>query len=167
MFFRQNSCIKAPIKLKLCVLPIQWSRFLIQTSGVEQLMYISPKAPYPLIALAVYICPLTLYCPRSLSLTQVPAGPGFPCALFPPLLFLTLVHSCGLVLYGANMHYLLTLSAVSSHPNFSTVYCWCTDYYGYGDPYVLARAGRPGLRGVNLPGGINHIVIIVGLGSSL
>ena len=68
-------------------------------------------------------CPLTLYCPRSLSLTQVPAGPGFPCALFPPLLFLTLVHSCGLVLYGANMHYLLTLSAVSSHPNFSTVYC--------------------------------------------
>ena len=81
------------------------------------------QGSFSVITLTPESCPLTLYCPRSLSLTQVPAGPGFPCALFPPLLFLTLVHSCGLVLYGANMHYLLTLSAVSSHPNFSTVYC--------------------------------------------
>ena len=94
------------------------------------------QGSFSVIPLTPESCPLTLYCPRSLSLTQVPAGPGFPCALFPPLLFLTLIHSCGLVLYGAHMHYLLTLSAVSSHPNFSTVYCWCTDYYIYIYIYI-------------------------------
>ena len=81
------------------------------------------QGSFSVIPLTPQSCPLTLYFPRSLSLTPVPAGPGFPCALFPPVLFLTLVHSFGLVLYGANMHYLLTLSAVSSYPNFSTVYC--------------------------------------------
>ena len=78
------------------------------------------QGSFSVTPLATDYCPLTLYCPCSFSLTQVPAGPGFQCARFPPiclLLWFTLVAW----FYGAHMHYLLTLSAVSSHPTLA--YC--------------------------------------------